>query len=154
MKINRVCVKKILYAFLSDNFKKSFLKACTCATGRDANAALHIENSVFPRRNKPKSDSHRAGGRGGGFGIGGPGTTAIEGCGTSTVMGGMRETSTTALTMTSRSNVSDNRFETTTTAAVLAPVPIIPSDGLTDSDVSVVPFATNGVGAASPATQV
>lgn len=40
----------ILYAFLSDNFKKSFLKACTCAAGRDINATLHLENSVFPRR--------------------------------------------------------------------------------------------------------
>ena len=40
----------VLYAFLSENFKKSFLKACTCATGRDANAALHVENSAFPRR--------------------------------------------------------------------------------------------------------
>lgn len=42
----------ILYAFLSDNFKKSFLKACTCAAGKDVNATLHVENSVFPRRNK------------------------------------------------------------------------------------------------------
>lgn len=40
----------ILYAFLSDNFKKSFLKACTCAAGKDVNATLHMENSVFPRR--------------------------------------------------------------------------------------------------------
>ncbi|KAG8293817.1 somatostatin receptor type 2-like [Homalodisca vitripennis] len=40
----------ILYAFLSDNFKKSFLKACTCAAGKDVNAALHMENSVFPRK--------------------------------------------------------------------------------------------------------
>ncbi len=40
----------VLYAFLSENFKKSFLKACTCATGRDANAALHVENSAFPRK--------------------------------------------------------------------------------------------------------
>lgn len=40
----------VLYAFLSENFKKSFMKACTCATGRDANAALHIENSAFPRK--------------------------------------------------------------------------------------------------------
>ncbi|KAJ2953055.1 hypothetical protein O0L34_g7446 [Tuta absoluta] len=40
----------ILYAFLSDNFKKSFLKACTCATGKDVNAALHVENSVIPRK--------------------------------------------------------------------------------------------------------
>ncbi len=40
----------VLYAFLSENFKKSFLKACTCATGRDANAVLHVENSAFPRK--------------------------------------------------------------------------------------------------------
>lgn len=46
----------ILYAFLSDNFKKSFLKACTCAAGKDVNATLHIENSVFPRRNKANAD--------------------------------------------------------------------------------------------------
>ncbi|XP_062564458.1 somatostatin receptor type 2-like [Armigeres subalbatus] len=39
----------ILYAFLSDNFKKSFLKACTCAKGKDINAQLQIENSFFPR---------------------------------------------------------------------------------------------------------
>jgi hypothetical protein len=30
----------ILYAFLSENFKKSFMKACTCANMREANAAL------------------------------------------------------------------------------------------------------------------
>lgn len=40
----------ILYAFLSDNFKKSFVKACTCAAGKDVNATLHMENSVFPRK--------------------------------------------------------------------------------------------------------
>lgn len=39
----------ILYAFLSDNFKKSFLKACTCAAGKDFNAQLQLENSFFPR---------------------------------------------------------------------------------------------------------
>ncbi|XP_012275002.1 somatostatin receptor type 2-like [Orussus abietinus] len=46
----------ILYAFLSDNFKKSFLKACTCAGGKDVNATLHVENSVFPRRTKAHAD--------------------------------------------------------------------------------------------------
>ncbi|KAI4500682.1 hypothetical protein M0802_004274 [Mischocyttarus mexicanus] len=46
----------ILYAFLSDNFKKSFLKACTCAAGKDVNATLHIENSVFPRKNKTNTE--------------------------------------------------------------------------------------------------
>ncbi|CAG9585013.1 unnamed protein product [Danaus chrysippus] len=40
----------ILYAFLSDNFKKSFLKACTCAAGKDVNATLHVENSMIPRK--------------------------------------------------------------------------------------------------------
>ncbi|KAE9535801.1 hypothetical protein AGLY_007702, partial [Aphis glycines] len=51
----------ILYAFLSDNFKKSFLKACTCAAGKDVNAGLHQENSTFPRRNR--GGSERGGGR-------------------------------------------------------------------------------------------
>ncbi|XP_055705723.1 somatostatin receptor type 2-like [Phlebotomus papatasi] len=39
----------ILYAFLSDNFKKSFLKACTCAAAKTANAQLQIENSFFAK---------------------------------------------------------------------------------------------------------
>ncbi|BES96053.1 unnamed protein product [Nesidiocoris tenuis] len=46
----------ILYAFLSDNFKKSFMKACTCAAGTDVNATLHLENSVFPRRTQRGSE--------------------------------------------------------------------------------------------------
>lgn len=37
-------INPILYAYLSDNFKKSFLKACTCATSKDLNAQL-MENS-------------------------------------------------------------------------------------------------------------
>ena len=40
----------VLYAFLSDNFKKSFMKACQCAAGREVNDALQVEHSVFPRR--------------------------------------------------------------------------------------------------------
>jgi somatostatin receptor 2 len=39
-------INPFLYAFLSDNFKKSFLKACTCAAGTDVNATLNTENSV------------------------------------------------------------------------------------------------------------
>lgn len=39
----------ILYAFLSDNFKKSFAKAFTCAAGKEVNAQLHMENSFFPK---------------------------------------------------------------------------------------------------------
>lgn len=48
----------ILYAFLSDNFKKSFAKAFTCASRREVNAQLHVENSFFP---KTKSGSSRQG---------------------------------------------------------------------------------------------
>ncbi|XP_042208152.1 somatostatin receptor type 2-like [Homarus americanus] len=43
-------INPILYAFLSENFKKSFMKACTCATMMEANSALAAENSIFPRR--------------------------------------------------------------------------------------------------------
>jgi hypothetical protein len=39
----------ILYAFLSDNFKKSFMKAFTCAKTKEINAQLQVENSFFPR---------------------------------------------------------------------------------------------------------
>ncbi|KAM7355554.1 somatostatin receptor type 2-like [Cochliomyia hominivorax] len=44
----------ILYAFLSDNFKKSFMKACTCAARKDVNAQLQLENSLFPKFNKSR----------------------------------------------------------------------------------------------------
>lgn len=46
----------ILYAFLSDNFKKSFLKACTCAS-KDLNAQLQMENSFFPKFGKNRSSN-------------------------------------------------------------------------------------------------
>lgn len=45
-------INPILYAYLSDNFKKSFLKACTCATTKDINAQLKMENSVLPKKSK------------------------------------------------------------------------------------------------------
>nr|CAH0098444.1 unnamed protein product [Daphnia galeata] len=45
-------VNPILYAFLSDNFKKSFMKACTCAERMEVNKALMGENSVFTRRGR------------------------------------------------------------------------------------------------------
>lgn len=53
-------INPILYAFLSENFKKSFIKACVCAEGRDVSAQLHLENSVFPRKNRPGSEKNRA----------------------------------------------------------------------------------------------
>jgi somatostatin receptor 2 len=39
----------LLKAFLSENFKKSFTKAFTCAAGKEVNAQLHVENSIFPK---------------------------------------------------------------------------------------------------------
>ncbi|XP_035704901.1 somatostatin receptor type 5 [Folsomia candida] len=48
----------ILYGFLSSNFKKSFKKACSCASRKEINATLNPENSVFPRR-KSQSSGHR-----------------------------------------------------------------------------------------------
>ncbi|KAH8261667.1 hypothetical protein KR044_013064 [Drosophila immigrans] len=57
----------ILYAFLSDNFKKSFMKACTCAARNDVNAQLQLENSFFPKFGKGRQSerligSHNANG--------------------------------------------------------------------------------------------
>lgn len=45
-------INPILYAYLSDNFKKSFLKACVCAGPREVNAQLKVENSVLPRKSR------------------------------------------------------------------------------------------------------
>lgn len=52
-------VNPILYAFLSDNFKKSFVKACQCARLPDVNNALQVENSVFPRKSTGKITDQR-----------------------------------------------------------------------------------------------
>lgn len=117
----------ILYAFLSDNFKKSFLKACTCAAGKDVNAGLHQENSTFPRRHRGGSER---GGRTGrattvlcqavsGAVAGGGGDDCaddgVSGCCAET--GPLvcsraelvsKENTSTALTMTSRSTCNDN----------------------------------------------
>lgn len=53
-------INPILYAYLSDNFKKSFLKACTCAATKDMNAQLKLENSgvgVKKMRDRRTSES-------------------------------------------------------------------------------------------------
>ncbi|XP_022217678.2 somatostatin receptor type 2 [Drosophila obscura] len=52
----------ILYAFLSDNFKKSFMKACTCAARKDVNAQLQLENSFFPKFGKGRQSERLIGG--------------------------------------------------------------------------------------------
>ncbi|KAK4876087.1 hypothetical protein RN001_012509 [Aquatica leii] len=88
----------ILYAFLSDNFKKSFLKACTCAAGKDINATLHLENSVFPRK-KQTSDKHKP-------------TRATSICPNNEdecdagLLVSRADASTSAITLTSRSNIA------------------------------------------------
>ncbi|XP_034105653.1 somatostatin receptor type 5 [Drosophila albomicans] len=51
----------ILYAFLSDNFKKSFMKACTCAARNDVNAQLQLENSFFPKFGKGRQSERLIG---------------------------------------------------------------------------------------------
>jgi hypothetical protein len=43
------CFLPPIYASSSDNFKKSFMKACMCTRGKDINAQLQAENSIFPR---------------------------------------------------------------------------------------------------------
>lgn len=50
-------INPILYAYLSDNFKKSFMKACTCAKTKDINAQLKLENSVMPRKSRNRANS-------------------------------------------------------------------------------------------------
>lgn len=50
-------INPILYAYLSDNFKKSFMKACTCATSKEINAQLKLENSVMPRKSRNRTNS-------------------------------------------------------------------------------------------------
>ncbi|KYN12061.1 PREDICTED: somatostatin receptor type 2-like [Trachymyrmex cornetzi] len=88
----------ILYAFLSDNFKKSFLKACNCAAGKDINATLNNENSVFPRRkindDRLQPDQMIA-----------AGSSRMDFDDEETDRGFLSKTSTTTVTMTSRSNI-------------------------------------------------
>ncbi|XP_011868814.1 PREDICTED: somatostatin receptor type 2-like [Vollenhovia emeryi] len=86
----------ILYAFLSDNFKKSFLKACICVTGKDVNQRIN-ENSVFFRKNKANADGLQTN----------PGHSRLELNDEEGEKGLLfSKTSTTAVTMTSRSNIT------------------------------------------------
>jgi len=47
-------VNPILYAFLSENFRKSFFKAFTCMNKQDINAQLQVEPSVFTKQGSRK----------------------------------------------------------------------------------------------------
>ena len=53
-------INPILYAFLSENFKKSFIKAFACVIGKDGGASLHAENSMLPRRQRDGMSSRTA----------------------------------------------------------------------------------------------
>lgn len=48
-------VNPILYAFLSENFRKSFVRACMCASRKDTNGMLTFETSIFTRKKKEGS---------------------------------------------------------------------------------------------------
>lgn len=48
----------LLYNFLSDNFRKSFVKAFTCVSRLEANKSLVVENSVYPRNNQRSDLPH------------------------------------------------------------------------------------------------
>ncbi|XP_011867166.1 PREDICTED: somatostatin receptor type 2-like [Vollenhovia emeryi] len=86
----------ILYAFLSDNFKKSFLKACACITGKSMNQYIN-ENSIFLRRNRGNTDGLQSN----------PGHSRLELDDEEGERGLLfSKTSTTAVTMTSRSNIT------------------------------------------------
>lgn len=114
----------ILYAFLSDNFKKSFLKACTCAAGKDVNATLHLENSVFPRK-KHTSDKHKP-------------TRATSICPNNDddcdagLLVSKADASTSAITLTSRSNITlltDTKDISTKDVATKNGLPIVLQPG-------------------------
>ncbi len=45
-------INPIVYAFLSDNFRKAFLKAFKCAAPAEVNGALMAEQSVFPGKGR------------------------------------------------------------------------------------------------------
>ncbi|XP_061191606.1 somatostatin receptor type 2-like [Saccostrea echinata] len=47
----------LLYAFLSENFRRSFVKAFQCASSNDVNKSLCHENSVFPKSSQKKKTS-------------------------------------------------------------------------------------------------
>ncbi|XP_011214313.2 somatostatin receptor type 2 [Bactrocera dorsalis] len=52
-------VNPILYAFLSDNFRKSFYKAFTCMTNHEMNAQLQAEPSLLAKQSNSKHRQNR-----------------------------------------------------------------------------------------------
>ncbi|KAK3091210.1 hypothetical protein FSP39_017982 [Pinctada imbricata] len=47
----------LLYAFLSENFRRSFVKAFRCTSLTDVNRSLVNENSVFPKRSNNRTST-------------------------------------------------------------------------------------------------
>lgn len=105
----------ILYAFLSDNFKKSFMKACTCAAGKDVNATLHMENSVFPRGRAKDANKNIGNALKSAKNSGGLLRAPDDDDGEVAPFVSRADHSTTAITMTSRSNVSSEVNNSSTT---------------------------------------
>ncbi|XP_065579700.1 somatostatin receptor type 2-like [Artemia franciscana] len=50
----------VMYAFLSDNFKKSFMKACVCAQRSEVNKILQAEQSQLSRKRSEKLSRARS----------------------------------------------------------------------------------------------
>ena len=49
----------VLYAFLSENFRRSFVKAFQCTSSADVNRSLCNENSIFPKSSHKKNNSRQ-----------------------------------------------------------------------------------------------
>lgn len=52
-------VNPLLYAFLSDNFKKSFMKACTCTANNDVNFKFQTDNSLLSKFSRNRNSEKR-----------------------------------------------------------------------------------------------
>ena len=57
MSYSNSMLNPLLYAFLSDNFRKSFIKAFHCVSHVDVNKSLHVEQTVFPTGKKQQGST-------------------------------------------------------------------------------------------------
>ena len=58
MSYSNSMLNPLLYAFLSENFRKSFVKAFHCVPHVDINRLLRVEQNVFPMGKKQRYTSH------------------------------------------------------------------------------------------------
>lgn len=131
-------INPILYAYLSDNFKKSFLKACVCAGTREVNAQLKVENSVLPRksRNGKRLNSD--------FGTTTMASSTVPGSTTATGGGGARFKNH-HRTFQAETTLGTSGATTTTTSISMLPSSIMPSPSFTVPSPSLpeAPLAIN-----------